>query len=448
MGEKKFQNIDYYFWGLFIIYSNPGGILNALGLIGSEGGSITIRDLIFFLLVGCFVVMYLNFKVNSTLYNKAIKYLVIFLLYYFIVFGYFTPILKLNEGHSFLFFLKKTRTTIYSILLFIMIYHFFVRSNVLFFRMLFVSSIFILILFIATIITGIEILPLDTLNRGFTKTKRIFLKSYGYMPLLIPIGAVVIVFFKKKFAWKNIVLIAFGLMFLGWLLSITRRHIIGTIIYLFLCLTVLNYFQHKALISVKKLFTVLIYVVGIGFLISLTFPKYIQATTLALEESISVVESGKSSSGGKDARMGFGKEFMQDLIKENLYFGTGFDNRWRTKEGDEQGYEAADYPLLGAIAMTGIFGLISFLPVYILLVRSLIFDLQYFRNHKNVNYHSLEFFSLIVFIIYFMYEMIQYMNWFSPVSLSGRSSWYVYLAMYFASRQLFYSSQSKQIKYA
>lgn len=446
MTEKP-KNIDYFFWILVMIYSNPGGILQALGILSKTGGTISIKDFIFFLTLGCYIMVKHIKLEKSDAYHSVIKYFIIFGIYYFVVFGYFTPSFKSVDGHSFLFFLKKTRTTIYSVLFFIMIHHFYLRSSILFFRMLFVSSIFVLILFIATIVTGIEILPLYELNRSFTDTKRIFLYSYGHMPLLIPIGAVVIVFLKDNFNWKKIILLAFGLMFLGWLLSITRRRIIGTFIYLFLALVIYNYFQHKSLIDLKKMFLVLVYALIIGVIISLSFPKYMEATSAAFEDTLTVVQSGESKAGTKDARLGFGKEFMQNLIIENKYFGTGFDNKWRTKEGDEQGYEAADYPLLGAIAMTGIFGLLFFLPVYVVLVKCMVADILYLRRNK-VNYHSYEFFGFILFVLYFIYEMVQYMNWFTPVSLSGQSKWYVYFAMYLASRQLFYKSEKNKIEYA
>ena len=97
--------------------------------------------------------------------------------------------------------------------------------------------------------------------------------------------------------------------------------------------------------------------------------------------------------------------------------------------------------------MTGIFGLLFFLPVYVLLVKSLISDLKYLRNNK-VNYYSMEFFCFILFILYFIYNLMQYMNWFRGVSLSAQSSWYIYLAMYFASRQLFYNTQVNIIENA
>ena len=85
---------------------------------------------------------------------------------------------------------------------------------------------------------------------------------------------------------------------------------------------------------------------------------------------------------GKIRGWGFGKEFMQDLIVSNYVFGTGFDNRWRTSEGDKAGYEASDYPLLSAIAMSGVIGLLMFLPIYVVLIRTIQVDLKYIRKKR------------------------------------------------------------------
>ena len=138
MDKKKFKYIDYIFWILFILYSNPGGILQALGLMGSEGGSVSIRDLLFFSLLGCYIFVRQGKPIDkSDLYHKAVKYFIIYFIYYFVVFGYITPSFKSLYSHSFFFFFKKSRTTIYSFLLFIMVYHFYLRSGVLFFRTLF-----------------------------------------------------------------------------------------------------------------------------------------------------------------------------------------------------------------------------------------------------------------------------------------------------------------------
>ena len=205
-----------------------------------------------------------------------------------------------------------------------------------------------------------------------------------------------------------------------------------------------NYFQNKALIPIKKMVTVSFYVVIIGFFISFTFPKYLDAGTAGLQEAANVIQYGQTSSGKKDVRLGFGKEFMQDLIKKNYVFGTGFDNRWRGT-GDKAGYETSDYPLLSAIAMYGIIGLLIFLPIYITLVRAVIFDIKFLKKHK-MNYNSFDFYIITLFVLYFIYDLLQYMNWFLPVSLSRNFKWYTILSMYFASRHIFYAKFNSNIK--
>jgi len=432
--KPKYYTIDYVFWILLVFFSNPGGILDAIGLKSSEG-SASVKDLIFFALLGLFFLI--SYKVQNETFIKIIKYLVVFLLYYFLVFGYFTPIFKDVSNYSYLNFLKKNRTTLYSAILFVIVYFYYIRSNVLFYKTLIITTIIILSLFLISYLTGVNIIPYEEIDRRFIDVKRIFLISYGDFFLLVPFGFVVIVFMKKTFKWKKYILMAFSLTGIAILLTITRRHLLGFFIYFFITTVLFNYMNKKPLVPIKKVLSVAVYIVLFGFILSLSLPKYIEAAKVGFEESINVIDAGETSAGTKDVRLGFGKEFMQDLIINNLYFGTGFDNRWRTKEGDTQGYEASDYPLLGAIAMTGIIGVLFFLPIYIVLIRSLIYDLKFLRNN-NVDYYSIEFLALLTFIIYFIYHIMQYINWFIPVSLSGRSFWYIYLAMYYGSREVFY----------
>ena len=49
-------------------------------------------------------------------------------------------------------------------------------------------------------------------------------------------------------------------------------------------------------------------------------------------------------------------EKAMNHFKAHPIFGTGFDNMWRNKIGDEIGFEATDYPFQAALAMTGIIG--------------------------------------------------------------------------------------------
>lgn len=436
--------VDYLFWIVFLIFTNPGGILAALGEDRGDGG-INITDYLFVVLMGLYATVFYKKDLGINIkFNKTVKYMIIFLLYYFLVFGLFVPIFKETDFSKYSFILIKSRQTIYSVSLFIMIYTFYIRSSTIFFKLLIYSSIIIITLFLITLITGIEILPIAKANRGFVNLDRIFLETYGLMPILIPMGVIMIAF-KINIKWKKIIIIGFGLMFLTWLLSLTRRHIFGTLIYFFLALVIFNYFQHKALFPIGKMINVLFYFIIIGFFIYLVFPKYIAAGIETVEQTVYVIQHGETTTGRKDERLGFSRKFLINLIEENPLFGTGFDNRWRTGEGDREGYETSDYPLISAFAMKGIFGVLVFLPVYIILFKSLRFDIKFFRQNK-VNYNSFEFFIFMVFILYFIYDLIQYMNWFKPVSRSTDHNWYIYLALYMASRHLYYHKYKCSLK--
>jgi len=433
--QSKYELVDYAFWFLLILFSNPGGIFQAFGEDTSKSGSIDMRDFILALLFGCFMLISYKSKVQSKTYKKIVKHLIIFLLYYFVVYGYLIPIINDNPGYVTFSFLKKSRKTVYSILIFIMVYRFYIRSYVIFFKSLIISSIIILSLFFITFISGVEILPISTHNRGFVDVDRVFIASEGIMALLIPMGAAAIVF-KSKTEWKTLTILAFFMMFMNYVLSITRRDIIGTFIFFILASILYNYFTNKPLIPIKKILSISFYIVLFGFFISLSFPKYLDAGYKGLEESISIVKEGETSSGKEDVRLGLGKEFMQNLIINNIWFGTGFDNRWRGT-GDREGFEPSDYPFLSAIAMMGVFGILVFLPIYVIIFKAIVFDVKFLKKYK-VDYQSFEFFFFILFILYIIYDLMQYMNWFKPVSLSRSFKWYAYLAWYIASREIFY----------
>lgn len=438
-GNIQIKVVDYVFWFTLIIFTNPGAILSALGEDSSDGG-INITDLLIVVLFACYVVVQKkNIIPDDRSFSKIIKYLLIFLLYYLVVFGFFVPALKAQSSYSPITTFIKIRHGVINILLVILVYEFFLRSYLIFIKYFLYSSIIVIALFFVTILAGIDILPVTSMNRSFIDTQRLMMGNYGLMPILIPMGAVLFVF-KFDIKYRKPIFIGFVLMFITWLLAIVRRNIFGTFIYLILALMFNNFIQHKALFSFNKIIKLSIYAVVLVFIIQLAFPKYLEAGIAAGRETINVIKYGETSSGKKDVRLGLGKDFMQELIAENFIFGTGFDNRWRTGAGDRSGFEASDYPFLAAIAMSGILGLFFFLPIYIVLVKTMIHDIKYLRVYQ-FNSHSIESYIFILFILYFIFDLLQYMNWFLPLSLfshSGHKSWFIFLAMYFASRKIFY----------
>lgn len=437
--------IDHIFWITFLFFTNPGGILSALGEDSSDGG-VNVTDFLMLILLGCYAVLsFKSNKINDHSFYGALKFVIAFLIYYLVVFGFFVPLLKGNPNYLAFTAFIKMRHGVINVILLLIVYEFFLRSYELFFKYFLFLSIIVMIMFLITTLGSFELLPIRTMNRSFVDTQRLLMENYGLMPLLIPLGAVLLIF-KFDVKYKKAIILAFVLMFIVWLLSLIRRNIFGTFIYVFLALMLNNYIQHKALISLKKVAVILLYGVLLVGLIQLTFPKYLEAGVVAGKETINVIKYGETTGGTKDTRLGFGKEFMQDLIVSNYVFGTGFDNRWRTSEGDKAGYEASDYPLLSAIAMSGIVGLLIFLPIYIVLIKTLHFDLKYLRKNK-MDKKSLELLFLILFILYFIFDLLQYMNWFLPLSLfshSGHKSWFVFLAMYFASRRLYYLREKER----
>ena len=416
----------------------------ALGEDRGDGG-VNVTDILFVVMAGIYATIYYkNNRGRNPHFNKIVIYMIIFLLYYYLVFSLFVPVFKETVSSTYKFIFIKSRQTIYSVALFIMIYTFYIRSSKVFFKLLLFSSIIIITLFLITLITGVEILPVAKANRGFINIDRIFLDTYGMMPILIPLG-VVLLSFKIDIKYKRFIIIGFGLMFLTWLLSLTRRHIFGTIVYFVLALIIFNYFEKKALLPLGKIFNVMFYALIVGFFISLVFPKYIQAGVETVEQTVYVIQHGETTTGRKDERLGFSRKFLINLIEKNPFFGTGFDNRWRTGAGDKEGYETSDYPFISAVAMKGFVGVLLFLPICIILVRCLIYDYKFFRSYQG-SYNSFEFFMFMTFILFFTYDLMQYMNWFKPVSRSTDHYWYIYLAIYLASREIFYYKYWKQNK--
>ncbi len=430
--------IEYLFWGLLIFYTNPGGIVQAFNVY-YVFGKVNIWDVLFVLLSVCYISIPRKHNVFDNDFIKVKKYLTFFLIYYFLVFVLITPIYNGNKNYSLLINLIKSRYTLYNFFLFIYIYEFFKRRWDIFLKIFLFSSVIVLIIFIQGIITKVNILPIDLMSRFFVKINRHMMIHYGLMPLLIPLGAVIIVF-KLNIKFRNLILIGFALMSIAWMVSLTRRHIIGIIIYFILgiLVSVLITGRYKILFrSTLKVILILVCLITSSYFI---FPRYVEATRIGIIESINVIEYGATSKGEKDERLGFARPFIVELFLKHPFFGTGFDNRWRNDVGDVQGYEAADYPFLAALAMFGVMGTLVFLPVYINIIKVLKKDIWYLRRYKP-KIKTLLFLILMALVLYFIYDLLQYFNYFGPISNSSDYKWYAMFALYLASRQRYYSLQ-------
>lgn len=436
---EKARSTDYFFWILLILFTNPGGIQQALG-INEVFGKINLNDLLFPMLFTLYLVAAPK-SVPVLKESKQIKYAILFFgLYYFTVFGYVTPLMK--DSHTDVVFnIIKLRFGLYGFGVFFFTYRFFRRSYYLFLKIFVISSIIILLVFLQSIITDWRILPYEIIDRGFISINRNLLLSYGLMPWLSFFGVTIIVFgFRNNVKFRFI--IGFLLMYMTWIVSLTRRHIFGLIIIFGLAYILFNYI-HK--LGLSKLTLVLartsIIVLLIFSALWISFPSYFEPNIEVIKNTVQILQSRETESGTAFERLDiYGRYTMVYEFEKSPYLGTGFNNLWRTKEGDTAGYEASDYPFQAALAMAGILGLLAFFPIYYLLFRMLYKDLKYIKKHK-LNRYSYSTFVLLSLILLFLYILVQYMNWFSPISNADDISFYVAISLYAATREIFYSEE-------
>jgi hypothetical protein len=428
--------IDYLFWISLILFTNPGGILQALNIRDLSNG-VLINDILFMLLSLCYFIVPKKHNSYDIDFINVKKYLVIYLAYYIIVFAFIVPVYNENKNYSLLITLIKSRWQIYNIFLFIYIYELFKRRWDIFLKLFLYSSIIILIIFIQGLITNYKILPIVLWNRQFININRYLMISYGLMYLLIPLGVASIIF-KPNIKIRNQILIGFGLMSLAMLVSLYRKDIIGIIVYFVLAILVNVFIKKRYSALLNYSIKMLLLLFSLALISYLIFPQYINAEKAGFEESVSIIKSSRTLEGEKDLRMTLNKPFINQLFYKHPLFGTGFDNRWRNKEGDTEGYEAADYPLLSALAMHGSLGVLVFLPVYIILIKSLKKDLEYFRTNPEIDQNKL-FLLFMTLFLYFVYHLFQYFNYFIAISWED-FVWYFALSLYLAARSEFYNS--------
>ena len=241
--------VNYLFWFLVILYTNPGAIVQALHIYYITD-KINIGDLLFVLLSVCYFINQNEYTVFDIDFIKVRKFLLIFLVYYLVVFSVITPIWNGNLDYTLSDSVIKTRYTVYAILLSIYIYDFFKKSWDIFLKVFLYSSILVSILFILTVVLKIDILPLGSLNRGYINVDRKLMLSEGLLPLLLPLGITVAVF-NYRIKYRKLILIGFTLMCVVYVLELWRRNIAAIFIF-FILAAILNAIINRKFITLFK----------------------------------------------------------------------------------------------------------------------------------------------------------------------------------------------------
>ena len=160
--------IDYIFWVLLILFTNPGGMVEALNIYYIIG-KVNINDLVFVFLTICYLIIPRTNDILDRDFKLITLCIVLFLIYYFTFHVYLVPQLNGNKSYSLITNLTKSRLTFYDIMLFIYMYEFFKRRIDIFMKVFTISSVIVLLLFLSQLVIKVNILPVYSVNRSFIK---------------------------------------------------------------------------------------------------------------------------------------------------------------------------------------------------------------------------------------------------------------------------------------
>ncbi|MCF8367430.1 MAG: hypothetical protein K9G76_00210 [Bacteroidales bacterium] len=419
--------IDILFWVSIVFYIDPGGYLTYY-----LNGRIFGLHYQFTFVTLAYICFFLRFKNPEILINENkeisgyIWKTLLWFMYYLLIYGW------LNTSYvdlPFQFITRGFRVIFQGFIVIPIIYFAIIRLK-LFLNLLTWSTIFILLLYVASVITGGEYVPFMSGDRGFLNATRYFMYGYGIIYFLIPLS---FAYLFSRYKPNLPVLMGGILVSIMIFISITRRYIVGLFEYYLIILIIFTYIEHGKLFKgIRRVFSLR----NIGFfllflfVLSLLFSEYLDFAIEAAKESYNVMVYGKTSSGAQDVRMSlFGKVGIVDAIRENFWFGTGFDPAWGTGDGGKNEWEGSDYIFLSAFAMYGLIGLLIFLPFYLIAFKVLRNFISLIRDYRNLIYTHKNLFELPVIIgiaaaSEFIKNIIEYPNWFYPIGATGWSPQY------------------------
>src|ERR1035437_2102020 len=392
----------FTFWLLFNLYFDPGGY-QAVLFQGNIISILNFSDIIFLL---CWI-PYFSLKNRRSVFSEEkylslfYKYMVIYLLYFVIVYGFIIP--QINGRGDFITFLIKSRLYFMAFLLVRPIYYFVKYGMEDHFKIVIYSAAICLTLYFISLISGLKLIPIATGDRYINSgIMRITLWNYGLFDWVLNLAFIVLLL-KIKIKNKRLLFYSGLLMAFAIVLTLTRRELIGRVFSILIILIITNFlFKSYAKIQIVKIILPLVFLLG---LLYITFPKYIGYASDEYKSIGSLVTTGLDKEGNTDYRLaGTGDVVsMKKLISEHPFFGVGFTRysyedltNFRDLDNPLAGlYAGGELPYLGSIGKVGIIGLVFFLPMYILI---LMMSLKLYRIIKKNDIN--------IFMKYNSYELI------------------------------------------
>ena len=422
----KIVNITILFWITLICIDNPGNIYSLLSINSSTAMKFTKYIILF-------VCFYFLFSISkdliidkSRIYLMVKKFIILWLFYYIIVYAIYNS----NYNLNLLDFFAKHHKMIIGILIFFPVCSFASLDLLPFIRAQSFISILVCLLFIITVLTGIKIFDVLEFSRHYTDANRLIFKTGKIIYFSLPLGIAAFLLKMKNNKFTNLLLVASILIISIILLSITRRWILAIIIHMFIISLLINYINNQGVLNSFRFFKnkkiiLLSSVLFISFVV--IKPQYIKATSDSIVNVYQNITGEIIHQSSAQERLSLTKKVsMVSTIKDNLFFGTGYDPRWfsNIKSDKSNKWEGSDYIFLGAFGQFGIIGLLLFSPFYIFSLLVIKTGMKIIKSNKDIIYQNsnMFYFSIITFIACsseIIKNLIEYPNWFAPIGASS-----------------------------
>lgn len=373
---------DFFFWLFLNLFFDPGGYVS--GFLGGDiFGQVNIADIIIVCIVLCLISIKFKLKTikSNQLFQKFLNIFLIYVIYYFLVYGYIAPYLHNDLDYS--TFLLKNRNFVYGFIILISVYAFSLRGLKYFYTITLFFGVICLSLYWISLLTGIELSPIVQIERySGSSMMRIAMSGYGYFNMLFPISLIVYIISRKaklKLKYKKWLYYGGIMMVLTLLITLTRRtilEIIGTVLIIVFLVSYLTRSVRKTILL--KIITAIVIAV---LILHFTFPKYVNYVLRIGEDTFSLLLTGKDTRGLGEERVSGTGEYLavKKSIRKNLWFGTGYTYLYWGETGYATSPRGYNYAQMADAAMEvpvyylffgfGLIGAILMLPLYIIMAK-------------------------------------------------------------------------------
>lgn len=399
-GFLSYFEPDFMFWVAVTFFLDPGGYIQTF-LSRDMIGGLQLWDVQFMLLMVPLISprvkiqQYFDHKDNRIIFFILLSFTVI---YHVFVYGYVMAEGSFNTLYD---FLQYERLTIVGFLSVIPAYIFFRRSYRKMIRFAFITSVLISFLYVATLLTGFDLIPIITMERSLGVTEqRLVLASYGYAWWFIP-AAFTILILKVKVQKRLWIYFVAAIIIMAITLTLTRRSIVEVVYVALLVYFIHLFIKERSIFSLNFIRIVAVFAVVL-LTVYIVLPDYIQASVLMVQSIFGYFQP-ENMTQVVDNRVSFDIPQHLARFRSSPYFGYGYDALWYSNDIQEGGLSANDVPLTAALGMFGIVGLSLYSLFYIKLFGILSHSYRVLKTSYQRGFLTQAPYLYIIFFIVFIF---------------------------------------------